>query len=174
MGQTPGDSVKHISQFHKLTLKSNGELHSPQKAAIMSAIVPGLGQFYNEKYWKIGVIYTGAGLLAYYYKRNRDSLNSYQTAYSARIDTSSATVDTRYYYLSDASVLSNRNFHRRQRDVAILGFFGLYALQIIDANVDAHLKEFEINKDLSLKVSPSFQGLLLPQKSVSLNLALKF
>lgn len=140
----------------------------------MSAIIPGAGQYYNEKYWKIGVIYTGAGFLTWYYIRNRDSLNSYQKAYTARIDTFASSVDTKYLYLSDAAVLRNRNFHRRQRDIAILGFFGLYALQIIDANVDAHLKEFEINKDLSLKVTPEFSSLLLPQKNVSLQFTLKF
>lgn len=140
----------------------------------MSAILPGMGQFYNQKYWKIGVIYLGAGWLTYYYIRNRDSLASYQNAYTARIDTSSVTVDLKYTYLSDAAVLSNRNFHRRQRDIAILSFFGLYALQIIDANVDAHLKEFEINKDLSLKISPELDGLISPQGKVGLQFSLRF
>lgn len=140
----------------------------------MSAIIPGAGQFYNEKYWKIGVLYTGAGFLTWFYIRNRDSLNSYQKAYTARIDTFPNSVDTKYLYLSDAAVLRNRNYHRRQRDIAILGFFGLYALQIIDANVDAHLREFEINKDLSLKISPDFSGLLTPQRQMNLQFTFKF
>jgi hypothetical protein len=148
--------------------------HSPKKATIMSAVVPGLGQFYNEKYWKIGVIYVGGGLLAWYFKRNTDSLNSYQKAYLKRIDTASATIDDRYYYLSDESVLANRNFRRRSRDFAILGFIGLYALQIIDANVDAHLREFDINKDLSMKISPQLMGLATPQRNFGLSVKLRF
>lgn len=146
----------------------------PRKAAVMSAIIPGLGQLHNEKYWKVGVIYGGVGLLTWYYIRNRDSLNSYQRAYTARIDTSSVTIDNRYSYLSDAAVLSNRNFHRRQRDIAILGFAGLYLLQIIDANVDAHLKEFEVNKDLSLKVKPEFSGLISHDPTFNLKLTFRF
>ena len=150
------------------------KIHSPKKAAIMSAVVPGLGQFYNQKYWKIGVIYAGGGLLVWYFKRNTDSLNSYQNAYLKRIDTASATVDDRYYYLTDASVLANRNFHRRARDIAILGFIGLYALQIIDANVDAHLREFDINKELSMKITPQLIGLATPQRNVGLSVKLRF
>lgn len=163
----------HSCNQEENPLDSN-RLAGPRKAAVMSAIIPGLGQLHNEKYWKVGVIYGGIGLLSWYYIRNRDSLNSYQRAYSSRIDTSSLTIDTKYSYLSDAAVLSNRNFHRRQRDIAILGFAGLYVLQIIDANVDAHLKEFEVNKDLSLKVKPELSGLLSQNPSVNLRLTFRF
>lgn len=168
------DSAQSPKAINKIVLKDSNDVHSPKKAAIMSAIIPGLGQIYNEKYWKVGVIYVGVGFLTYYFKRNIDSLKSYQSAYTARIDTSSATIDNKYSNLSNASVLSNRNFHRRQRDIALLGFFGLYALQIIDANVDAHLKEFEINEDLSMKITPSFSGLISPMPHIGLNVKLKF
>jgi hypothetical protein len=168
------DSTQTPKAINKIVLKDSNDVHSPKKAAVMSAIIPGLGQIYNEKYWKVGVIYVGAGFLTYYFKRNIDSLKSYQSAYTARIDTSSATIDNKYTNLSNASVLSNRNFHRRQRDIALLGFFGLYALQIIDANVDAHLKEFEINEDLSMKITPSFSGLISPMPHIGLNVKLKF
>lgn len=168
------DSTKAPKAINKIILRDSSDVHSPKKAAIMSAIIPGLGQIYNEKYWKVGVIYVGAGFLTYYFKRNVDSLRSYQSAYTARIDSSSATIDAKYTNLSDASVLTNRNFHRRQRDIALLGFFGLYALQIIDANVDAHLREFDINKDLSMKITPSFSGLVSPMPHIGLNVKLKF
>ena len=168
------DRTGSKKEINKIALKDSNDVHSPKKAAIMSAIIPGLGQIYNEKYWKVGVIYVGAGFLTYYFKRNVDSLRSYQAAYTARIDTSSATIDTKYTNLSNSSVLSNRNFHRRQRDIALLGFFGLYALQIIDANVDAHLREFEINKDLSMKITPSFSGLVSATPHVGLNIKFKF
>jgi hypothetical protein len=167
-------SASKNKAINKITLKDSNDVHSPRKAAVMSAIIPGLGQIYNEKYWKVGVIYAGAGFLTYYFKRNIDSLKSYQSAYAARIDTSAATIDTKYTNLSNASVLSNRNFHRRQRDIALLGFFGLYALQIIDANVDAHLREFEINKDLSMKITPVFSGLVSTSPNIGLNIRFKF
>lgn len=135
-------------------LKDSGEIHSPKKATIMSAIVPGLGQMYNEKYWKTGIVYVGAGVLGYLYKLNTDSLRSYQVALDARIDGDPNTNDTKYAFFSDSKVISERDYYRNNRDRVIIGFVALYALQVIDANVDAHLKEFEVNEDLSLRVDP--------------------
>lgn len=130
--------------------------HSPKRATIYSAILPGLGQFYNKKYWKVGLIYGGGIALGVFLDRNLDSMNSYQNALDARLDTISGTVDNRYADLSDAKVIQERNYYRRNRDMLILGFIGLYALQVIDANVDAHLREFEINDELSMSVDPDF------------------
>ena len=125
-----------------------------RRATLWSTFVPGAGQIYNGKFWKAGVVYAGAFGLGYMYLSNTDSMQAYQDAYIARMDTSAATVDTRYPYLTDASVKSFRDYHRRLRDISILGFVGLYALQIIDANVDAHLYEFKVNQDLSLRAQP--------------------
>lgn len=138
----------------------------------MSAIVPGLGQMYNEKYWKTGFIYISAGVLGYMYKFNRDSLKSYQLALEARIDDNPNTVDNKYSFFSDAKVTSERDYYRNNRDRVIIGFVALYALQIIDANVDAHLKEFEINDDLSLKVDPNLY--YDPRLGMQSNLRLTF
>lgn len=144
-------------------LKSNAQvferdsLHSSRKATVYSAIIPGLGQAYNEKYWKIGVIYAGIGGLGAMYATNSREFRRYQNAYVLRIDGDTNTVDNLFPDLSDNSVRSFRDFHRRNRDIAILGFIGIYALQMIDANVDAHLREFRINEELSLKWSPIFR-----------------
>jgi len=133
---------------------TDSSVHSPKQATIYSAILPGLGQFYNRKYWKIGLIYGGGVTMGVFLKRNLDSLSAYQRAVDYRLDTLASTVDTRYPSLSEAKVIQERNYYRRNRDMLILGFVGLYALQVIDANVDAHLREFEINDDLSLSVDP--------------------
>lgn len=150
-------------------------VHSPAKATIYSAIFPGLGQIYNQKYWKVGVLYAGGLAMGYFFKVNTDSLRAYQRAVDVRFDTSSTTIDLRYSWMSDSKVLQERNYYRRNRDMFILGFIGVYALQIIDANVDAHLREFEINKDLALKVDPDIQ--FLPASgtwSVGLGASLRF
>jgi TM2 domain-containing membrane protein YozV len=126
----------------------------PKKAAVMSAIIPGSGQLYNRKYLKAGILYAGVFGLGFAFISNVDSLRGYQKALVYRIDDDPNTVDLQYSNLTDAKVLQERNFYRRNRDILILSFVGLYALQIIDANVDAHLKEFEINEDLSLRFRP--------------------
>jgi hypothetical protein len=129
----------------------------PKKATVLSLVLPGAGQIYNKRYWKAGLVYAGAGGLFYMFKMNSDSLDRYQAILTAKIDGDSNTVDL-YPDASETSIKNFRDFHRRYRDVAILGFVGLYALQAIDANVDGHLKEFRVNKDLSLKVSPRIYG----------------
>ncbi|MGB4079683.1 MAG: DUF5683 domain-containing protein [Bacteroidia bacterium] len=123
----------------------------PKKATVLALSIPGAGQIYNKKYWKAGVVYAGFGGLIYMFKYNTDSLNKYQNIYISKLDTSILDLAPNR---SEASIKSDRDFHRRYRDISLLGFVGLYALQAIDANVDAHLKEFKVNKELSLKLTP--------------------
>jgi len=147
-------------------------MSDPKKATIYSAIIPGLGQLYNEKYLKAGILYLGGFTMAYFLKQNIDSMQAYQKALNARLDTFSATVDTRYAWMTDSKVSQERNYYRRNRDMLILGFIGVYALQIIDANVDAHLKEFEINKDLSMRIDPDI-GYSMASRNFSAGLSLR-
>ncbi|MBR9859505.1 hypothetical protein GYB22_01885 [bacterium] len=150
-------------------------LSRAQKATILSAVIPGAGQIYNKKYWKAGIVYAGAAGLIYVFKTNTDSLNAYNTALGARIDGDSTTIDMKYPLLSTSAVQSNRDFHRRLRDISILGFVGLYALQIIDANVDAHLYEFKVNDDLSMQVRPTFNpDLYLTRLNPGLRVSFRF
>lgn len=158
----------------QMPLKEKNESINPKKATVLSAIIPGLGQIYNEKYWKVGIIY-GAGIaMGYGMKFNSDSLKRYQQALNYRIDTSSLTVDNWYPLLSDAKVQGERDYYRKNRDMLIIGFIGLYAIQIIDANVDAHLKEFEINEDLAIKITPDFRLYGLNQFGTGLSVRLRF
>ena len=127
----------------------------PKKAAIYSAVCPGLGQIYNHKIWKAGILYAGfAGITAGFIYNQRE-YKSYQHAVDLRFDTLATTIDTKYPTLTDGTVQGLRNYHRRNRDICILAYVGLYALNIIDANVDANLQEFKINKDLSLGWQPA-------------------
>jgi hypothetical protein len=172
VGSAQTDTTKKPPPKQTLMERLEGEPHSPKRATIMSAIIPGLGQAYNKKYWKIGIIYAGAGALTYSFIYNTDSLDAYQRAYVTRIDSDTSNDNLFYPNLTDASVKNNRDFHRRARDLTIIGFVALYALNIIDANVDAHLKEFELNEDLSLKVEPQIR--LQSAQPISLTLTLRF
>jgi hypothetical protein len=127
---------------------------SPRKASMMSAILPGLGQAYNRKYWKIPVLYAGIGGFAYLFKVNNDEYNFYRKNLIAEYDDDPATLNTSY--LSGDQLQSQKTHYRRLRDLAVLGIGALYILNIIDANVDAHLKTFDVSDDLSVAVSPWF------------------
>ena len=146
-----------INHYEPLVpLKDSNEVHSPKKATIMSAIIPGLGQVYNGKYWKVGLIYAAGGGLLYGLKFNTDSLKGYQSTLIAELDDDSTTKNYLYTTLSVDKIRSERNYYRKKRDQMILGMGLVYALQIIDANVDAHLREFDVNEDLALQPKPGF------------------
>ena len=125
----------------------------PKKATVLALVLPGAGQIYNKKYWKAGIVYAGIGGLAYMWRYNTDSLARYQNILVSKIDGDTNTLDLSPNR-SEASIRSDRDFHRKYRDVSLIGFVVLYALQAIDANVDAHLKEFTVNEDLSMNIQP--------------------
>jgi TM2 domain-containing membrane protein YozV len=143
----------------------------PRKATIYSAVCPGLGQIYNGKIWKAGIIYAGFAGIGAGFVYNQKEYKSYQEAVNLRFDTLDNTIDNKYPNLNDATVKYLRDYHRRNRDICILAFVGLYALNIIDANVDAHLQEFKINKDLSLAWQPNFT--LTPNQGLRSGIHLK-
>jgi hypothetical protein len=145
--------AENIASSGSCVLRDTAQWSSPKKATILALALPGAGQVYNKKYWKAGIVYAGAAGLIYMWKYNTDSLKKYQKIYISKIDLDTSTLDLAPNR-SEASIKSDRDYHRRYRDVSILGFVALYALQAIDANVDAHLKEFKVNKDLSMKLSP--------------------
>ena len=134
------------------------EDHLPRKAALYSAVLPGLGQIYNKKPWKVPIIYGGFGILGYLVVFNNDR---YQLLRRARIAEESgqrdqnplAGIDSRF---QDVNTLANNvDSFRQQRDRIIIYTAILYGLNIMDAIVDAHLIEFDVNPDLSFKLEPT-------------------
>ncbi len=145
------------------TLKPTADLsqkvnnHSPHKATIYSAILPGLGQAYNKKYWKIPVIYGLTGVLTYFAVDNNKEYIVYKDAYKWRLDDNSATVDKFEGIYSDEDLRILKNYYRRNRDLSFIGMGVVYLLNVVDAAVDAHLFYFDVSDDLSLKVQPGIQ-----------------
>ena len=129
--------------------------HSPKKAALMSAVLPGLGQIYNKKYWKPPIIYAGLGVLTYFIVTNANQYKTYKGAYieSANGDSTGTYQDLVAKYSAE-DLLSAREYYRRNLEISCLLTGLLYILNIVDAAVDAHLFTYNINKDLSLKVEP--------------------
>jgi len=148
----------------------------PSKAAFYSAILPGLGQAYNKKYWKIPIVWGAIGTGIYFYVRNDDQYNRYRDAYKRRL---AGFKDDEFYgdgatpRVSNDGLVRGQKLFNRNREVALLVTIGLYALNIIDANVDAHLLQFNVDENLSLR--PHYQYNQFENTSdLGLTLNLKF
>ncbi len=131
---------------------------APSKAAFYSAILPGLGQAYNKKYWKIPIVYAAIGTGIYVYLDNDKTYNRYRDIYKRRL---AGFTDDEFYgdgptpKVSNEGLIRAQNTLRRNKELSLLITFGLYALNIIDANVDAHLLQYNLDENLALK--PHFQ-----------------
>jgi hypothetical protein len=133
----------------KATLKSNSiDPLTPAKAAFYSAILPGLGQVYNKKYWKIPIVYGAIGTSLYFYLDSNKKYHNYRDAYKRRLEGYS---DDDYSYLDNARLIAGQKFYQRNRDLSALFVVAFYALNIIDANVDAALLQFNVDENLSVK-----------------------
>ncbi len=124
---------------------------APAKAAFYSAILPGLGQAYNKKYWKIPIVYaalgTGIGIYAY----NNKNYHNYRDEYKRRLAGGIVDGNGKYDYLSEAQLVSAQKQFQKNRDLSLMITIGIYILNIVEANVNAHLMQFNVNDNLSLR-----------------------
>lgn len=125
--------------------------NAPAKAAFYSAVLPGLGQAYNKKYWKIPIVYIGLGIGIYSYNWNQGKYHNYRDEYKRRLAGTADPNHAIYGGKSDDWVIRGQKFHQRNRDLSALITAGIYILNIVDANVDAHLMQFNVNDNLSVK-----------------------
>jgi hypothetical protein len=133
----------------KDSIKSNNiDPLTPAKAAFYSAILPGLGQAYNKKYWKIPLVYGAIGTSMYFYLDNNKKYNQYRNAYKRRLE---GYNDDDFSYLDNSRLIAGQKFYQRNRDLSALVTVAFYVLNIIDANVDAALIQFNVDENLSLK-----------------------
>ncbi|TDQ29343.1 DUF5683 domain-containing protein [Zeaxanthinibacter enoshimensis] len=136
---------------------------APSKAAFYSAVLPGLGQIYNQRYWKVPIVFGAIGTGVYAYIYNDDLYDRFRDAFKRRragftddefYDINNSGVVPGSPDLSDEALQDAQERYQRDRDLALVITIGLYALNIIDANVDAHLKQFNVDEDLSLELKP--------------------
>ncbi|MEM7187914.1 MAG: DUF5683 domain-containing protein [Bacteroidota bacterium] len=120
---------------------------APSKAAFYSAVVPGLGQAYNKKYWKIPIVYIGIGTGIYFYNQNTKDYNRFRDAYKRRL---AGFEDDEFQGISTERLIDAQRNASRNRDVSLIVSLAFYLLNILDANVDAHLRQYNISDDLSL------------------------
>ena len=128
----------------------------PKKAGIYSAIIPGAGQVYTKKYWKVPIIYAGLITSAYYIKESHDLYDMYKQTYLNRLDGNSTDEFSTEY--SNANLLTLTQYYRRNREVSVLLFTLTYVLNIVDASVSAHLFDYDVHEDISFHLQPIYMA----------------
>ncbi len=144
-------------------------VHSPHKATFYSAILPGLGQVYNKKYWKVPLLYAGIGAVGYAIHFNSTNYNLYKSAYrdflirdpgnKSYIEVIPVTltvedVEGQYRQWFQDALNNKKKYYKRYRDLSYIGMVAIYLLNLVDATVDAHFYDFDVSDDLSLHIRP--------------------
>jgi hypothetical protein len=177
-----------------LTLK----IHSPRKATLYSAVAPGMGQIYNKKYWKAPVVYAGFGVLVYFVIFNSthytdwknglvdftDTIpgtDSYLDLVSKKLDMTlvDPILHPNTYNASSAAWFESQlkngmDYYRRNRDLSYIGLGLWYILTIIDATVDAHLFDYDVGDDLSLRIEPRIRQSPYSHETIGLKFTFQF
>ncbi|MFA5300748.1 MAG: DUF5683 domain-containing protein [Lutibacter sp.] len=148
------DTIKATNLKIKDTIKvssDNFKPLSPAKAAFYSAVLPGLGQAFNKKYWKIPIIYGALGSGIYFYQSNNDNYERARTAYKLRINEKPDEFDglNGNVFLSKDALMSAQKSYKKDRDLSLMVTVGFYILQIVEASVNAHLLQLNVDSDLS-------------------------
>lgn len=148
----PVDSTETLI-IDKKIIKEPYDPLAPSRAAFYSAVVPGLGQAYNKKYWKIPIVYAGIATGIYFHIKNDQDYDRFRDAYKRRL---AGFTDDEFYGDGATPIISNERLINAQenaqknKDVSIIVAVAFYLVNIIDANVDAHLKQFNVSDDLSI------------------------
>lgn len=145
-----------IDTTKKVKKKFFKDGHDPAKAALLSAVLPGAGQIYNKKYWKLPIVYVGlaglAGLVGY----SATEWRGYTNAYKLELDGDSTTIGTYRGFSGENRLLIKRKQFKRTLDISAIALTVYYLLNIVDATVDAHLMDFDVNDDISVSIVPDF------------------
>jgi hypothetical protein len=152
---TTSEKINSTDSSNKKKIKK----FSTRTATLRSAMIPGWGQIYNKKYWKLPLVYGGLGITAGVFQYNVKNYNLLRQAFSYRTDTISANdalIDPRFKNLSTNAIQSYRTSFRQNVDYTVLFFIAFWGLNVIDATVDANLKAFDVNDNLSLQIKQGY------------------
>lgn len=145
-----------VTSLNTVSAQDTIPKHSAHKASIYSLVLPGLGQAYNKKYWKIPIIYAGFGALAYNISINNAETKKFTEAYRYKMNGDTFDIDNEYVtrYPNVNDLLRGRDFYRRRVELSIIFTAAWYLLNVVDAAVDAHFFDYDISEDLSLNFQP--------------------
>ena len=164
-----------IEREDTVLMKSYAARYDPRKALLYAAALPGLGQVYNKKYWKLPLVYGGFFLIGRQIKIANDFYQDYRSQIFdniARGKTQPTDITRSGYQLRVIRTQADRA--RRQRDFWIIMMGAMYALQIVDAHVDAHLKEFDLNPNLKVSITPTVESDAVLGRQTGMSLMFKF
>lgn len=173
----PGDTMTSTAP-DTVVLKSYAARYDPRKALLYAAILPGLGQIYNKKYWKLPLVYGGFFGIGYAINFYQDNYKTYKSQLFYNLDngyesdSESDPNDPDGYTTGQLRTIVDKS--RRERDFWVIMMGAMYILQIVDAHVDAHLKEFDLNPNLRVSIQPSVNQDELMGRQNSLALIIKF
>lgn len=146
-----------LPPFPDSIFRFNTRTPVPKRAGLYSALLPGLGQVYNRQYWKLGLIIAASGAVTGFVIYNSNKYMTYQKAYLGRIDSDPNTTDTfSAYQLEDIDLL--RKTYRKYLEYTVIAGTVSYLINILDAFTSAHLKSFDMNKNISMRVVPYFDN----------------
>lgn len=162
------DSAKvAVKPVYKNRYDSANQAHNPKVAALRSALLPGLGQIYNKKYWKLPLVYgalgTTAGIFFYNLKFYKDTRFAYKVKFNMRVNRTDSALYSQIKDIlkpiDEESLRSYRNQFRRDVDYSVVFFLLFWGLNVVDAAVDAHLKSFDVSPNLGLRLKSGYSEL---------------
>lgn len=139
--------VHKVKKIHKPTI--------PWKAALMSGILPGLGQIYNRKYWKLPIVWGALGVTGYFIADQQIKYINYRDAYRSWVNDSIILPGFSQYSANPIGIKTERDNYERSRNILTIVAAALWVLNIVDAAVDAHLSTFDVSPDLTMKLQPT-------------------
>lgn len=158
-----------------VAIKSLAKRYSPRKAILYAAIMPGLGQVYNKKYWKLPLVYGGFYAIGYYINAYNDLYTEYKGYLFENIEAGRGeNVENPTINRTTGQLRTIVDKTRRERDLMIILLGGMYLLQMVDAHVDSHLKEFDLNPNLQVSIEPSMKQDAWTGRTAGLSLIVRF
>lgn len=161
----------NISLTDSIGIEAPKNVKDPKKAIYLSLIFPGAGQVYNEKVWKLPLLYSGVSTAIYFLNFNN---RRYKEFIAALEIVREGTETNPFPNLNEDGIIRNVNYWRRNRDAMYMVFGAIYALGAVDAFVDAHLSGFDVSDDLTFNLEPSMEPMLANNNAIGLSLKIKF
>jgi hypothetical protein len=164
-----------LEQQDTILLKSYAKRYNPRKALLYAAVVPGLGQIYNKKYWKLPLVYGGFYFIGKTIRDYNKIYVEYKNHLFYNIENQYADTKTNPTVpFTTAQLRRVVDKARRERDLMVILMGGMYLLQIVDAHVDSHLKEFDLNPNLKVRVEPTLTNDAWVGRQTGMSLTFRF
>lgn len=166
----------YAESLDTVAIQSYAKRYSPRKAILYAAILPGLGQVYNKKYWKLPLVYGGVYAIGYYINTYNNLYTEYKgyLYYNLENGLRGENDENPEINLTTGQLRTIVDKSRRERDFMIILMGGMYILQMVDAHVDAHLKEFDLNPRLQVSIEPTLQQNVWTGRTTGVALVVKF